>query len=109
MGHRAHCHATRRPHRIAGDGEGASTKVTGEAVCLEVRKMGKFQDKWTTAIWRGKEVRSDGRIVAVGVGVVLARSVRRKPEDKRWGEGAAFPEPPCEARSRVCRCRRAGA
>ena len=48
----------------------------------------KLDDRWRTAIWLGKSDRSDEHIIGLDTGAVLARSVRRKAEGKRWNERA---------------------
>ena len=48
----------------------------------------KLDDRWRTAIWLGKSDRSDEHIIGVDTRAVLARSVRRKAQGKRWSERA---------------------
>ena len=48
----------------------------------------KLDDRWRNAIWLGKSDRSDEHIIGLETGAVLARSVRRKVEGKRWNERA---------------------
>ena len=48
----------------------------------------KLDDRWRTAIWLGKSDRSDEHIIGLENGAVLARSVRRKVEGKRWDKRA---------------------
>ena len=47
-----------------------------------------LDDRWRTAIWLGKSDRSDEHVIGLQNGAVLARSVRRKVEGKRWNERA---------------------
>ena len=48
----------------------------------------KLDDRWRTAIWLVKSDRSDEHIIGLENEAVLARSVRRKVESKRWNERA---------------------
>ena len=54
----------------------------------QVADLTKLDDRWHTAIWLGKSDRSDEQIIGVNTGAVLARSVRRKADGKRWSERA---------------------
>ena len=63
----------------------------GEANWYKLPKtadLTKLDDRWRTAIWLGKSDRSDEHIIGLENGAVLARSVRRKVEGKRWNERA---------------------
>eukprot|EP00971_Amphidinium_carterae_P034082 671045-Amphidinium_carterae.1 len=45
---------------------------------------GALEPRWETAIWLGKSDRSDENIIGREGNIVLARSVRRKTQRKRW-------------------------
>ena len=63
----------------------------GEAIWYKLPKtadLTKLDDRWRTAIWLVKSDRSDEHIIGLENGTVLARSVRRKVEGKRWNERA---------------------
>ena len=63
----------------------------GEAIWYKLPKtadLTKLDDRWRTAIWLVKSDRSDEHIIGLENGAVLARSVRRKVERKRWDERA---------------------
>ena len=63
--------------------------IFGEATCYKLPKtadLTKFDDR--TAILLGMSDRSDEHIIGLENGAVLARSVRRKVEGKRWNERA---------------------
>ena len=65
--------------------------IFGEAIWYKLPKTGdltKLDDRWRTAIWLGKSDRSDEHIIGLENGAVLARSVLRKVEGKRWNERA---------------------
>ena len=65
--------------------------IFGEAIWYKLPKtadLTKLDDRWRTAIWLGKSDRSDEHIIGLETGAVLARSVRRKVEGKRWNERA---------------------
>ena len=65
--------------------------IFGEAIGYKLPKTGdltKLDDRWRTAIWLGKSDRSDEHIIGLENGAVLARSVQRKVEGKRWNERA---------------------
>ena len=48
----------------------------------------KLDDRWRSAIWLWKPDRSEEHIIGLENGAILARSVRRKVEVKRWNERA---------------------
>ena len=54
----------------------------------ETADLTKLDDHWRTAIWLGTSDRSDEHIIGLENGAILARSVRRKVEGKRWSERA---------------------
>ena len=63
----------------------------GEAIWCKLPKtadLTKLDDSWRTANWLGKSDRSDEHIIGLENGAVLARSVRRKVQGKRWNERA---------------------
>ena len=63
--------------------------IFGEAIWYKIPKtadLTKLDDRWCTAIWLVKSDRSDEHIIGLENGAVLARSVRRKLEGKRWNE-----------------------
>ena len=65
--------------------------IFGEAIWYKLPKtadLTKLDDRWRTAIWLEKSDRSDEHIIGLENGAVLARSVRRKVEGKRWNERA---------------------
>ena len=69
----------------------AGIAIFGEAIWYKLPKVAdltKLDDRWRTAIWLGKSDRNDEHIIGVDSGAVLARSVRRKAEGKRWSERA---------------------
>ena len=77
--------------RLKGREQTAGIAIFGEAIWYKLPKVAdltKLDDRWRTAIWLGKSDRSDEHIIGVDTGAVLARSVRRKAEGKRWSERA---------------------
>ena len=63
----------------------------GEAIWYKLPKtadLTELDDRCRTAIWLEKSDRSDEHIIGLENGAVLARSVRRKVEGKRWNERA---------------------
>ena len=77
--------------RLKGREFSAGVAIFGEAIWYKLPKaadLTKLDDRWRTAIWLGKSDRSDEHIIGVDTGAVLARSVRRKAEGKRWHERA---------------------
>ena len=71
--------------RLKGRERTSGIAIFGEAIWY---KMPKTAGRWRTAIWLEKSDRSDGHIIGLETGAVLARSVRRKVEGKRWNERA---------------------
>ena len=77
--------------RLKGREYTAGIAIFGEAIWYKLPKtadLTKLDDRWRTAIWLGKSDRSDEDIIGLETGAVLARSVRRKVEGKRWNEKA---------------------
>ena len=77
--------------RLKGREYTAGIAIFGEALWYKVPKtadLTKLDDRWRTAIWLEKSDRSDEHIIGLETGAVLARSVRRKVEGKRWNERA---------------------
>ena len=77
--------------RLKGREYTAGRATFGEATWYKLPKVADLtilDDRWRTAIWLGKSDRSDEHIIAVDTGAVLAPSVRRKAEGKRWSERA---------------------
>ena len=77
--------------RLKGREYTAGIAIFGEAIWYKLPKVAdltKLDDRCRTAIWLGKSDRSDEHIIGVDTGAVLARSVRRKAEGKRWSERA---------------------
>ena len=77
--------------RLKGREYTAGIAIFGEAIWCKLPKVAdltKLDDRWRTAIWLGKSDRSDEHIIGVDTGAVLAQSVRRKAEGKRWSERA---------------------
>ena len=75
--------------RLKGREYTAGISIFGEAIWYKLPKtadLTKLDDRWRTAIWLGKSDRSDEHIIGLETGAVLARSVRRKVEGKRWNE-----------------------
>ena len=80
-----------RSSRLEGREYTAGTSIFGEAIWYKLPKtadLTKLEDRWRTAIWLGKSDRSGGHIIGLETGAILARSVRRKLEGKRWNERA---------------------
>ena len=44
----------------------------------------KFKVQWEKGIWLGKVSATDEHIIGTPAGGLLARSVARRPEEKRW-------------------------
>ena len=77
--------------RLKGREYTAGVPIFGEAIWYKLPKtddLTKLDDRWRTVIWLGKSDRSDGHIIGLETGAVLARSFRRKVEGKRWNERA---------------------
>ena len=77
--------------RLKGREYTSGIAIFGEAIWYKMPKtadLTKLDDRWRTAIWLGKSDRSDEHIIGLETGAVLARSVRRKVEGKRWNERA---------------------
>ena len=77
--------------RLNGREYTAGISIFGEAIWYKLPKtadLTKLDDRWRTAIWLGKSDRSDEHIIGWETGAVLARSVRRNVEGKRWNERA---------------------
>ena len=77
--------------RLKGRECTAGKSIFGEAIWCKLPKtadLTKLDDRWRTAIWLGKLDRSDEHIIGLETGAVLARSVRRMVEGKRWKEKA---------------------
>ena len=75
--------------RLKGREYTSGIAIFGEAIWYKLPKtadLTKLDDRWRTAIWLGKSDRSDEHIIGLENGAVLARSVRRKVEGKRWNE-----------------------
>eukprot|EP00971_Amphidinium_carterae_P079080 1564619-Amphidinium_carterae.1 len=54
----------------------------------ETHRLGKLEERWKSAVWLGKSDKSDEHILGLATETVLARSVRRKIEQKRWNRKA---------------------
>ena len=77
--------------RLKGREYTSGIAILGEAIWYKLPKtadLTKLDDRWRTAIWLEKSDRSDEHIIGLENGAVLARSVRRKVEGKRWNERA---------------------
>ena len=77
--------------RLKGREYTSGIAIFGEAIWYNLPKtagLTKLDGRWRTAIWLGKSDRSDEHIIGLENGAVLARSVRRKVEGKRWDERA---------------------
>ena len=77
--------------RLKGREYTIGKSIFGEEIWYKLPKttdLTKLDDRWRTAIWLGKSDRSDEHIIGLETGAVLARSVRRKVEGKRWNERA---------------------
>ena len=77
--------------RLKGREYTSGIAVFGEAMWYKLPKtadLTKLDDRWRTAIWLEKSDRSDEHIIGLENGAVLARSIRRKVEGKRWNERA---------------------
>ena len=77
--------------RLMGREHTTGTSIFGEAIWYTLPKtadLTKLDDRWRTAIWLGTSERSDEHVIGLETGAVLARSVRRKVEGKRWNERA---------------------
>lgn len=95
-----HCGWCINMYRVHSDGRTAYERLKGRPYsgniamfgeCLWYRSLDAFRlssldERWTTAIWLGKSVKSDEHVIVVGSEVRLARSVRRKAEGKRWSK-----------------------
>ncbi|CAK0856447.1 unnamed protein product, partial [Prorocentrum cordatum] len=47
-------------------------------------EVGKADDRWHLGVWLGKSMRSDEHLVGTAKGVLLRRSIWRRPEKDRW-------------------------
>ncbi|CAK0839054.1 unnamed protein product [Prorocentrum cordatum] len=47
-------------------------------------EVGKAGDRWHLGVWLGKSMRSDEHLVGTAKGVLLCRSIWRRPEKDRW-------------------------
>lgn len=56
----------------------------GEAVDYRVRTKHKLEARWATGIFCGVRLNTTEKIIATENGIVVAQSVRRKPEELRW-------------------------
>ena len=77
--------------RLEGRENTSGMAIFGEAIWYKLPKtadLTKLDDRWRTAIWLEKSDRSDEHNTGVENRAVLARSVRRKVEGKRWNERA---------------------
>ena len=77
--------------RLKGREYTSGIAILGEAIWYKLPKtadLTKLDDRWHTAIWLEKSDRSDEHIIGMENGAVVARSVRRKAERKRWNERA---------------------
>ena len=52
--------------------------------------MHKLEPKWSDGIWLGRASHSDEHIVAGTKGVMLVRTMKRKPETQQWDSKAIF-------------------
>ena len=77
--------------RLKGRKYTSGIATFGEAIWYKLPKtadLTKLDDRRRTAIWLWKSDRSDEYIIGFENGAVLARSVRRNVEGKRWNESA---------------------
>ena len=48
------------------------------------KQLQKLDNQWATGVWLGRVNSTDENIVATTHGIVLSRSIRRRPVGKRW-------------------------
>ena len=77
--------------RLKGRAYTSGTAICGGAIWYQLPKtadLTKLDDRRRTGTWLGKSDRRDEHIIGLATGPVLARSVRREIEGKRWNESA---------------------
>ena len=77
--------------RLKGREHTSGTAICGRVIWYQLPKtadLTELDDRRRTATWLGKSDRRDEHIIRLETGPVLARSVRREVEGKRWNESA---------------------
>ena len=70
--------------RLKGRDWQVSLPPWGEAVDYRVRTRHKLEARWSTGIFCGIRLNTPEKVVATENGIVVVRSIRRKPKEFRW-------------------------
>ena len=70
--------------RLKGRDWSVALPPWGETVDYRVRTKHKLEARWATGIFCGVRVNTTEKVIATEAGIVVAQSIRRRPEKQRW-------------------------